>query len=474
MHIDLKRYSIILLILMVSVWNLAAQNSEKDLVEQYISWVAIEGAWGYEVIIRQGEEEIIRTQIREAEYTFSLLPGEYEIQIAVLNKFKKTVNATEWNPLVILEALQPVIRDFTPREYFLRSEGDLILKARIYQAVEKSQIFLIDEDGNKTGGVITDIEGESVELKFEMSGLSSGIYKLYILNPSGLEDTGEAAPLLLHPVTKPEIRDVSLREIQQQQVYSDIEIRGKNFEKTIEVKVTRQGQEFTPYEVKWQSEELLLISLITGDRPPGRYSLELTNPSGESDLKVNAFFMEEAPEMVEVRYTPPSDTFSILGGYNFAVSLSQSHGSSDPLPLGFLFKARHELVNARFWNATGLRPLGVELAVNSSHLEYNNADFVYSELFTGFFLYYQVKLTKGWSFIPRIGMGTTFLRVSEQKIFGDSIQGDTGISLGGGSSLQKQWHSGLLMEGGFDFRFTTYTGGNFLCMYPWISGGYRF
>ncbi|MBF9017100.1 MULTISPECIES: hypothetical protein [unclassified Oceanispirochaeta] len=460
-----------LLILLLTAWNLPA---ETKLVEQYISWGAIEGAWGYEVIIRQGEEEIVRTQIREAEYTFSLLPGEYEIQIAVLNKFKNTVNSTDWQPLVIREALQPVIRDFTPREYFLRSEGDLLLTAQVYQAVEDSQFFLIDEEKNRTAGKITSLEGETVELHFDLNTLTAGNYMLYILNPSGLEDLGEATPLTLHPVIKPEIKDVSLRDIQQQQVYNDIEVRGKNFEKTIEVRITRQGQEFTPYEVKWQSGELLLISLITGNRPPGRYSLELINPSGESDLKKNAFFMEEAPEMIEIRHTPPSDTFSVLGGYNFAVSLDQSHGDSDPIPFGLLLKARHELVNSRFWKATGLRPLGVELAVNSSHLDYKNAPFVYSELFTGFFMYYQVKLTKGWSLIPRLGMGVSYLWVNEDGIFGEPIQGDTGISFGGGSSLQKIWQSGVLIESGFDFRFTSYTGGSFFSMYPWIAGGYRF
>ncbi|MDC7235036.1 MAG: hypothetical protein PQJ58_17520 [Spirochaetales bacterium] len=467
-----KIKSLLLLLFLAAVSVLPAQESA--LIEQFISWQAIEGAWGYEVIIRSGEEEVIRTQVEEAEFTFSLLPGEYEIQIAVLNKFKKTVSATDWKPLVILEALQPVIRDFTPKEVYLSSSGDLVLHARIYQAVEDSSIFLLDEEGNETEGRVISINGEDVQLSFDMAGLAPGTYTLRILNPSGLEDSAEASALTLYPIIKPEIKDVSLREIQQQQVYNDIEVRGKNFVEGIEVKVTRQGQEFTPYKVEWQSEELLLISLITGDRPPGRYSLELTNPSGESDLKKNAFFMEEAPHMVEVRETPPHNTFSLLGGYTFAVNIDQSHGESDPIPLGFLLKARHELVNSRFWKAPGLRPLGVELAVSSSHLDYRNAPFVYSQLFAGFFMYYQVQLTKGWSLLPRLGMGTTLLRVTEEKIYGDMIQGDTGLSFGLGGSLQKEMHSGLLLEGGMDFRFTTYTGGNFFSAYPWLAGGFRF
>lgn len=472
MRIDIK--IILFLILIFTAWNLPAQEAEANLVEQYLSWGSIEGAWGYEVVIRQGDIEFIREKIREAEFTFALLPGEYEIQIAVLNKFKKTVNATEWKPLVILEAMQPVIRDFTPREYFLRSEGDLLLNAKIYQAAESSDIFLVDEEGNEIAGTVTALEGESFELQFDMKNLTAGTYILHILNPSGLEDRGESTPLTLHPIIKPILKDVSLREIQQQQVYNEIAIRGKNFEETIEVLVTRTGEEFAPYEVEWVSEELLLISLITEEHPPGRYALKVINPSGESDLLENAFFMEEAPEMVEIRHIPPSDTFSLLGGYNFAISIDQSKGESETIPFGLLFKARHQLVNSRFWKATGLRPLGIELALNSSHLDYQNAPFVYSELFSGFYIYYQVKLTKGWSLIPRVGMGVSFLWVNEEKIFGESIQGDTGISLGLGASLQKVWNSGALIEGGSDLRFSTYTGGSFVSMYPWIAGGYKF
>lgn len=178
--------------------------------------------------------------------------------------------------------------------------------------------------------------------------------------------------------------------------------------------------------------------------------------------------------MVEVRHTAPSDTFSLLGGYNFAVSLDQSHGSSDPIPLGFLFKARHELVNARFWKSPGLRPLGIEFALNSSHLDYKNAPFIYSELFAGFLLYYQVRLTRGWSIMPRMGLGVATLWVTQDGLFGEPLQGDTGVSFAAGGSLQKIWSSGFLMEGGVDFRLSSYTGGYFFSLFPWLAGGFRF
>jgi len=471
MRADLRQGLILILILLA--WTVQAQNGGSGNVEQEISWNPVEGAWGYEVVIREGETEVFKTQINEASVQFSLAPGEYEINIGVLNKFKKITGSTGWKPLVILAALQPVIRDFSPRQEFLKSSGKLVLKAEVYQVREDTSFFLKSADGERIAGTLKVMEDETVELTFPMSELKEGEYLLYARDPSGLEDVAEAFPLTLLPVIRPEIKNVGIRNIQQRQVYSNIEIRGNNFEEGASVVITRQGQEFPPYETIYKSPELILISIITGDRPPGRYSLKITNPAGESDTKDNAFFMEEAPLIEEIRQIPPVDTLSLLGGYKFAASLDQSHGESEIIPFGLVLAVRQDLVNSKFWNSPGLKPLGVELSLDSSHMDYRNAPFVYSELYIGLSVCYQMKLRQGWSIIPRLGYGISNLLVTEEHIFGESVQGDTGYSMGGGVSLQKEWSSGLLTEGGVDFRHTRYTGGYFSTLRPWAAGGFR-
>ena len=471
MRIDLK---IILFLLIGASINLQAQNSDKGLVEQELTWESIDGAWGYEVIIREGEIEHIKTQIQEPQFSFSLPPGEYEFSISILNKFKKVVNTTDWKPLIILEAFQPVIREFTPQREFLKSSGDLVLTAEVFQVGKDTLFFLSSGDGKEINGTLRIKGKETVEITFPMSALEAGDYLLSARDPSGLEDQAAAFPLTLLPIVKPEIRDVSLHNIQQQQVYTGIEVSGSHFDEGIEVKITRQGQEFTPYELVRKSPELLVMSIITGDRPPGRYSLEVTNPSGESDTRKNSFFMEEAPEMEEIRYTPPGETSELLGGIIMAASMDQSHGESSPFFPGITLKARQDLVNARFWNSPGLRPLGVELSVDNSHLDYKDAPFIYNQIYTGLSVYYRIKLAGGWSLIPKLGMGTTTLWVSEDWIFGSMIQGDAGYAAGSGLSLQKMSKSGFIMEGGLDFRYTRYTGGYFNTLHSWLAGGLRF
>jgi hypothetical protein len=83
-------------------------------------------------------------------------------------------------------------------------------------------------------------------------------------------------------------------------------------------------------------------------------------------------------------------------------------------------------------------------------------------------------LARGWSLIPKLGLGGTTLWVTEEGIFGPLVQGDAGYAAGSSLSLQRLWKSGFLMEGGMDFRYIRYTGGYFNTLHSWLAGGFRF
>ncbi len=471
---DLKKTILILLAALCPLVMPAAQESP-ELIEQELDWESVEGVWGYEVVIREGNDEVLRSVVEDSYINFSLPPGEYEVNILLLNKFKKSVNETGWKPLRILKALQPVVREFSPRREFLRSSGELKLTAEVFQARENTRFFLQPSAGGPpVEGKHRILEEESVEISFPMRELKEGHYILSAEDPSGLSDRAEAFTLELLPIIKPEIHKVSIRKLLQQEVYNDIEISGENFEEGLSVRILRKGSEFEPYEVIRESDRIIRISLITAKNPPGRYALEITNPSGESDLRNNSFFIEEAPEMEIVSDIPPLETMTVMGGLSFAIPAEASYGDPEPVPLGLVFKARHDLVNSLFWQAPGLRYLGVELDLDSSHIYFPSSEFTYSQLFTGLYLYYRVRLVRGWSLIPRAGMGVTFLHVNDDFLFGEPIQGDTGYGTGLGGSLQRLWSNGFLIEGGMDYRYTRYTGGYFHTIHPWLAGGYRF
>ena len=462
-----------LLILTLAAGPLSAQLNRGKEVEQFISWESIEGAWAYEVIIRQGADEILRTTVNESEISFSLLPGEYEIQIGVLNKFKKTVNATGWKPLVIKEALQPVIREFSPEEAYLLSRGDLELEAVVFQALEESIFTLVSSEGEETQGSIISINGEIVRLSFPSGKLEPGEYTLKIENPSGLEDRNTETLLTLFPSIQPEIRNTDTREMLQYLDYDEVEIRGRNFHPEALVRISGEGRIITPYSTEWISDELIKISLLTKDSPIGDYSIEVTNPSGEKDVLKNGIYMAEAPEMVPVRRFPPRNNMTLIAGYGPGLPMDSEVHDLDSMPLGFTLKVRHELVNARFWNAQGLRPLGVEMEVMNAHMRQREPAYVFSHLILNFKFYYQLQLKNGWSLIPHFGTGVSFLWVNRDSLKGELQQGDIGVNLTLGASVQKIWESGFLFETGLNFNPVFYPMGNFMLIQPWIGGGIR-
>ena len=385
----------ILLLCLFPLFQLSSQNRRDELVEQELSWGDVEAAWGYEVIIRSGSEEVLRQQTKESVLTFSLNPGEYEFSIVVLNKFKKVVGETPWKPLIIKEAFQPVVRRFTPDKVFEAAGGSLAIQAEVYQAKPDTHFFLTGESGEEIEGRQSELKEESVTLVFPMNKLPPGIYTLSAVDSSGLEDTSEINVLTVLEVIEPEVRSVSNRRLEQKEVYPDIIVKGKQFEEGFTAKVFMDDQLIVPYETEWISEEEVRLALITGEVTPGRYDLEIINPSGVVAKKERAFIIEKAPLKEIIHEVPPSDSLSILGGYTFASGSSSEYGDFSSAPYGFGLKFRQDMSNKVFWRVPGLRPLGIELGMDFTSLFYENADFYYNQFYTGLHAYYKVPLSAG-------------------------------------------------------------------------------
>ncbi len=465
------RFVLLTAILLNVLTALSAQTEKDNLIEQKLSWAPVSGAWGYEVLIREGSEEIIREQINQSEYTFSLPPGEYEFAIVVLNKFKKTVSMTDWKPLIIREAFQPVVRRFTPEQVYQNQGESLTIKAEVYQVREDTEFFLVDSSGKETPGRLKELNRESVVLEFPLKDLAPDTYTLKAVDSSGLSDISEINTLRVVPVWEPQIRSVSEKRLVQQQVYPDIIIRGKEFREGISVRIFMEDQLIIPYEVQWLSEDEIRIALITGDVRPGRYDLELTDPSGSRAVENRAFIIDEAPLTQVIREVPREDSFSILGGYDFTINLRSDIGEYGVTPIGLGLKVRQDLANRIFWRIPGLRPLGLELDMDWTSMPYRNADYNYNQTYLGLHFTYTIPLLKEWFIIPAAGFGMTSLNVRRD---GESLQGELSSALTLSMGALKEYKNGALLEFGLDYRENYYTGGTLGNLYPWVMGGYRF
>ncbi len=453
-----------------SLFLLSGQTDGKKLIEQKLSWAEVSGAWGYEVVIRSGEKEIIREQINQSEYTFSLAPGEYEFAIVVLNKFKKAVSMTSWQPLIIKEALQPVVRRFTPEEVYQNQGEELTIKAEVYQAREETSFFLLDSSGGAIEGRITELNAESVTLVFPLKDMAPGVYTLKAEDSSGLSDISEINTLRVLEVFEPEIRSVSEKRLVQEEVYEELIIKGSGFNQGFSAFIRMGDQIIMPYEAERLSEDQVRLAVIIGFAPPGRYDLEIVNPSGLRTVKQNAFIIEEAPLTQIIREVPREDSFSILGGYDFAVNVQADFGEYGEKPFGIGMKIRQDLANRVFWRIPGLRPLGIELDTDWTTMHYRNADYDYDQFYLGMHFYYTIPLLRDWYILPSAGMGMANLLVKRE---GETLQGELAAALTVSAGALKEFKNGALLEFGLDYRLSFYTGSTLGNLHPWVMGGYR-
>ncbi|OQY35230.1 MAG: hypothetical protein B6241_01665 [Spirochaetaceae bacterium 4572_59] len=462
-------------LMILPLLGLNAQMSGKDkLVEQELSWADVEGAWGYEVIIRSSGEEILRQQTEDSIYVFSLSPGEYEFSVIVLNKFKKIVSETAWKPLFIKEAFQPVVRRFSPEETFQRRGETLSIQAEVYQVQPDTEFFLTDTEGNAVPGTQKKLSAESVELEFSMEELNPGTYTLSAVDSSGLSDISDTNILTVQKIIKAEIKSVSEKRLVQQQVYREIIVKGRDFEEGFSSRIFMDNQLIIPYESEWISSREVRISLITGNITPGRYDLEISNPSGIKTKKEKAFIIEKAPMTQIIQEIPPENSFSILGGVILTSNVSADYDGYESDAPGFAVKIRQDLNNKFFWRIPGLRPLGIELGVDYTSMKYPPSQFYYNQLYVGFHIYYRIPLLHRWFLIPRIGGGISNLWIKEDSMNGETLQGELGNAVNIAFGAQKHYKNGMLLEFGIDYRYSDYTGGDFGNFHPWIMGGYRF
>lgn len=261
---------------------------------QEIDWVPLEGNPLYVVEISQDQEELLYSIETEAPPLQINLPaGEYYFRIIVLNKFGNRISETEWQSLVVQRALQPQIVSVNPNETY---EGTEISgTAEILQLEEDALIVIFLED--QRYALEYQISAEN-RIHFTAQGnFTPGFWNLYIINPSGKEDTFNNA-LEVQPYLYPVISGVDRALVPHGAQVQTIEVWGSDFDSGAEIKLI--GLEtYNPLSVVFQSPESLQIRVISAEFPPGSYDIEVSNSNGEKFKLESAIQLEEPIKVAE-------------------------------------------------------------------------------------------------------------------------------------------------------------------------------
>ena len=157
---------------------------------QRLSWPEDKNALRYEFIIERREEsgdtEVFRAATTETFVEFSLPPGNYRCRVIEYNLLGQTEYDAPWTAFSILEALQPEIAGFNPRQVSGKDRIEITLEGK--NLLPGSEPLL-----EKRGASLApssweaDPSGERGVLVFEPGELEDGMYRIRIQNPGGLQ-----------------------------------------------------------------------------------------------------------------------------------------------------------------------------------------------------------------------------------------------------------------------------------------------
>jgi len=496
---ETKRLRFILFLLTFLSAAVALSAQEK------IKWEPVEGADHYRIEIRQDGELILETRSDEPQIPLFLPPGEYDFQVKVINSFGKTASTGEWSPLKITAPDIPFIIAFLPMEIH---EGD--------ETAFRSRVSgLVSDTGESTVFILEDAEGKQIQLDSETSETSSenqngdwrevilkprrqepgqGLWTLVMTNPGGRENRMDGA-LVVKDRLRPRIRKFSPRKIPAGEVHNMavLEITGMESGALVEFSGPSDIQATLLNE---SDDGILEYSLNLQDVGTGWYSVSVTNPSGDSDIKGKAFEVLTAePTTEEIaaanalkideREPRPIPEYprSVFGGWHLIFPIGSTaeyiRNGYAGFSLGFSSSFHNDLIR----RIPGFGGLAWDLTFSYSHngttfplieINLNRYDFLFG-------LSYTTPFDFPLNLIVRVGAGFGFSVYtspdhSRDEWLGtfvlkdlDSLDFITRFGIGARYDINLRWYIDLTC----DFAATFYLSRTAWSIQPRLEGGWR-
>ncbi len=202
------------------------ETDEGTRFVQRLDWAPAAGIVRYEIVLEQRYgnssryDEFLRETSGEAFVNVSLPAGNYRYKVLGYNILGRLGAESDYLYFEVFQAVQALINEISPREWFLDDEGIRRVTLTGEHFVLGSEIYLVPIRRNSTdnsaaqSGVLvpsniiySDI-GDSAELVFDNQPLSVGAFRIIVVNPGGLTAVYES--LQIKRFTKPMDVNVSL------------------------------------------------------------------------------------------------------------------------------------------------------------------------------------------------------------------------------------------------------------------------
>ncbi|MDR2181302.1 MAG: hypothetical protein LBN92_01325 [Treponema sp.] len=184
---------------------LKTQTGEQTIIQR-LSWPPDGNAYRYEVVIerQEGREFVV---VHEEFTTVSVLevslgPGNYRYRVGIYNFLGQHEYTTNWASFVIIPALQPLIRNFSPAKFFLENDFLWEIELQGEDFMEGAAVYLEPLDGSGEPIPAIDQQQSSGRIRavFNRETLVRGDYRIVVKNPGGLEDARETFKIRLNKI----------------------------------------------------------------------------------------------------------------------------------------------------------------------------------------------------------------------------------------------------------------------------------
>lgn len=179
------------------------ETDEGIIFVQKLTWDESEYALRYNIIIeKQTEsgvwEEVDTFSTDTNSLEVSLFAGTYRYKILVYNLLDRLELETEWFEFIILQAMQPIIEDFSPALIYLDEENTGLFRLEGENFLEDT-IFTLELPNfpeRTLIGTLVEIDDKRVEVQFDIDAIDVGNYTFITKNPGGL--TGKIDPFVVN------------------------------------------------------------------------------------------------------------------------------------------------------------------------------------------------------------------------------------------------------------------------------------
>ncbi|MBN2651234.1 MAG: hypothetical protein JXR63_02540 [Spirochaetales bacterium] len=249
-----------------------------------IEWEPVPNAYSYRIVIQNSAGEVVLEQETQNSYLeVILLPGIYRYQITVLNRFLKPAAQTEWIRLEVIIGKPPIII-FSEADLYYVGEDEIEFLLSIYDFESGGKVFIQNERNSAEADIISS-EGNDYLCRFNTKGFKSGIYDIYVENPSGKSDILTGG---LEFVRKslPIILKINPKRVYEQEIIPLFSIKGNGFEKGAKVEITGKNGTVLVSNINIVSKKELNFWADFKEAKSGYYKIRIINPSGRDCSKI--------------------------------------------------------------------------------------------------------------------------------------------------------------------------------------------